>query len=125
MYVTAARSTVIAFGAHIMLKTVAEGTFCLGRGAALCGGACAPAHEPIAAEHPPRHGRFPAGHDHNPAGAAATIADLGSRGGNEPARAVADRYWCAGLFLRSAQPVATWHEREYQWAAAAVLPERH
>ena len=61
----------------------------------------------------------------DPAGAAATVADLGPGNGAEPACAAADRHRCAGLLLRSAQPVAARDEREHQRAAAAVLPEGH
>src|SRR3954466_5354405 len=64
-------------------------------------------------------------HDHPLARAPATLADLGSRSGAEPARAVADRYWRASLLLRPAQPLAARHERERQRAAAAVLPQGH
>ena len=39
--------------------------------------------------------------------------------------ATADRHGPAGLFLRSAEPVAARHQREHQRAATPVLPERH
>src|SRR3712207_4653280 len=64
-------------------------------------------------------------HDHDPAGAAATVADVGSGSGDGPARPAADRGWRGGLLLRPAQPVAARHEREHQRAAAAILPEGH
>ena len=64
-------------------------------------------------------------HDHQIAGAAPTIADLGSGSGNVAACTAEDRHRPGRLFLRPAQPVAARHEREYEWAAAAVFPERH
>jgi IS30 family transposase len=62
-------------------------------------------------------------HDHHLARATPPLADLGPRGGNGAARTIAGRHGPAGVFLRSTQPVATWFEREHEWAAQAVLPE--
>ena len=64
-------------------------------------------------------------HDYQIAGAASTVADLGSGGGDVAACTAEDRHRPGRLFLRPAQPVAARHEREYECAAAAVFPERH
>jgi transposase, IS30 family len=63
--------------------------------------------------------------DHHPTRTTATIADVGSGGGDEPARPPADRRRASCLLLRPAQPLAARHEREHQRAAASVLSKGH
>jgi IS30 family transposase len=66
------------------------------------------------------------GRDHSPhhdvARATAQVADLGPWQGTGPARPVHHRHRCRGLLRRSAQPLATRHEREHEWLATPVLP---
>ena len=63
--------------------------------------------------------------DHHAARAAAPVLDLGSRQGALCARAVQDRDRGPGLLRRPAEPLATGHEREHQWPAPSILPQRH
>src|ERR1700743_6302 len=56
---------------------------------------------------------------------AETLADLGPRAGDGETQGLHGSYRCAGLFLRSAKPMATRHERKHQFALTAVLPSRH
>ena len=55
----------------------------------------------------------------------ATLADVGSRVGDGQAQGVYGGHECAGLLLRSTKSLATWDERKYQSAAAAILPARN
>ena len=56
---------------------------------------------------------------------AETLADVGSRTGDGETQGLHGSYRCAGLFLRSAKPLATRHERKHQSALTAILPTRH
>jgi hypothetical protein len=58
-------------------------------------------------------------------GRAATVAHLGSWTGDGQAQGVYGSDGCAGLFLRSAESLATRHKRKHEPAAAAILPARH
>ena len=64
-------------------------------------------------------------HHERPAGAAAPIADLGSRQGTLSARGVQGRDRHPGLLRRPPQPLAARHQREHQRAAAPILPQGH
>ncbi len=59
------------------------------------------------------------------AGPPATLADLGPGGRDEPPRRVHPNLGRAGLLLRTCQPMAARHEREYQRPAPLVLPQGH
>src|SRR5262249_35881040 len=59
------------------------------------------------------------------AAAAAPLLDLGSRQGDGPPQEFHRRYQCAGLFLRSTQPLAARQQREHQRFAAPVFPARN
>ena len=56
---------------------------------------------------------------------AETLADVGPRTGDGETQGLHGSYRCAGLFLRSAKPLATRHERKHQSALTAILPTRH
>src|SRR3954464_9521533 len=53
---------------------------------------------------------------------AAPVADLGPGRRDGPARPAAHRRRPRGLLLRSAEPLAAWHQREHQRAPAQLLP---
>jgi IS30 family transposase len=55
----------------------------------------------------------------------ATLADLGSRVGDGQTQGLHGSYECAGLLLRSAEPLAARYERKHQSAVATILPARH
>ncbi len=56
---------------------------------------------------------------------AETLADVGSRTGDGETQGLHGSYRCAGLFLRSAKPLAARHERKHQPSFTAILPTRH
>jgi len=56
-------------------------------------------------------------------GDVAPLADLGSRTGDGPAQELHCGYGCAGLLLRSAEPLAARLERKHQRPIAAILAE--
>ncbi len=62
-------------------------------------------------------------HYHHLAGRVASLAHLGSGRGDGAARPPQSRCRRAGLFLRSAKPVAARHQREHQRAPAPVLSQ--
>ncbi|CAA9294684.1 MAG: Mobile element protein, partial [uncultured Gemmatimonadaceae bacterium] len=91
------------------------------RPAPLGGGHPRGAHEPLPAALPGARrlqGRADARgarrRDHAPARAAAALADVGPRQGDERARALHRGHRRPGVLLRSAQPVAARHQREHQ-----------
>ena len=63
--------------------------------------------------------------DHDIASAASPLADLGPGSRDGQACGSADRNRPSRLLLRTAQPLATRNEREHQWTASTVLPERN
>jgi IS30 family transposase len=56
---------------------------------------------------------------------AASLADLGPGRRDGSAREAPDRDGPRHLLLRPAQPLAARHQREHEWSASSVLPERH
>jgi len=56
---------------------------------------------------------------------AETLAHVGSRTGDGEAQGLYGGYRGAGLFLRSAKPLAARHERKYQPTFTAILPTRN
>ncbi len=54
---------------------------------------------------------------------AAPLTDLGSRTRDVEAQSLYGRYRCAGVLLRSFEPVAAWVEREHEWLVAQYFPK--
>jgi hypothetical protein len=56
---------------------------------------------------------------------AETLTHVGPWTGDGETQGLHGSYRCAGLFLRSAKPLATRHERKHQSGVTAILPSTH